>query len=431
MDRGANVLTVSSCVLRTARQTVYAAVSYVALVVAVTGVCAQSRFSPLRVQLHTALADVRECFWITSLWTGPAIVLSLQGGWAGILAIGAFSVAVARLLKRVSGSNGMKSQVFRNYTILFESGTLYVGDFGPNVVGSALIMVAYIGVVAELIGDRLLAFVCTGGSWFFLAWAASNGCQPTRSLGRMRASRFLMHAGIAIAVTFFALSAHVEFLRLASLGQSPSETQNSGSRNERLQSGVILFTKKRVSAPLFVPHLRTLHTGTPRPLPKILRIPFSGEYWFSRWPLLRPPASSLREEGDPATVSVTLLDFGSLVMQARQNIGRSFDVYCCRSINIVLHAARTHTDAVTMELLIMNSSKAVRKSQSLGVQSLAHPIQTLADSAVETGTTTYSFEMPRHSVMRSFDSLAVRFHLQPPRTRQSAMLSIERFELVP
>src|SRR5690349_16112450 len=276
---------------RTARQTVYAAVSYVVLVAAVTGVCAQSRFSPLRIQLHTAFADVRECFWITSLWIGPVIILSFQRGLAGILGVGAFSVAVARVLRSISRPNGIKSQVSGNHTILFESGTLYVGDFGPNVVGSALIFVAYIGVVAELIGDRLLAFVCTGGSWFFLAWAASNGCQPTRSLERMRASRFLMHAGIAIAVTFFALSAHMEFLRLASLGQSPSDTQNSGSRNERLQSGVILFTKKRVSAPLFVPHLRTLHTGTPRPLPKILRIPFSGEYWFSRWPLLRPPAS--------------------------------------------------------------------------------------------------------------------------------------------
>lgn len=230
-----------------------------------------------------------------------------------------------------------------------------------------MISVVYIGAVAELIGDRLLAIVCTGGSWFFLAWATSNGCQPTRSLESMRASRFLMHAGLAIAVTFFTLSAHVESLRLASLDQSPSETQNSGSRNRQLQSGVILFAKKRVSVPVFVPRSRTLHTGTPRSLPKILRIPFSGEYWFSRWPLLRPPASSLREEGDPTTVDVTLRGFGSLVMQARQNIGRSFDVYCCHPINVVLYAARTHADAVLMELLIVDSSRTEHNLQSLGV----------------------------------------------------------------
>lgn len=122
---------------------------------------------------------------------------------------------------------------------------------------------------------------------------------------------------------------------------------------------------------------------------------------FHDGPRLRPPASSLREEGDPTTVDVTLRGFGSLVMQARQNIGRSFDVYCCHPINVVLYAARTHADAVLMELLIVDSSRTEHNLQSLGVQSVANPIQTLTDAAGEIGTTTYSFEMPRHSVLRS------------------------------
>jgi hypothetical protein len=412
-------------------QRVIAAVLYVVLVTAVAGMSAQLRFSPVRVPLHTTYADVRKCFWIASLWTGPAIIFSLQRGLIGILGIGALAIAIARVLKQVSTPNRVKAPISEIQTILFSSESRYVGDFGRNVIGSALVSAAYLGIMAELIGNSLLAIVCTGGSWFFLTWTSNDWCQPARSFQTIRASRFLMHAGLAIALTFFALPAHLEYLRLASLGQSPLETQNTDSRNEHLQSGIILFTKKKVGVHLFVPRSRTLHAGTPRSLPQILKIPFSGEYWFSRWPLLRPPASSLRVAGDPMTVSVTLTGFGSLVMQARQNIGRSFDVYCCHSINVVLRAARTPTDAVTMELLITESSDAKHNSQSLGVQSLANPTRTLADSAGEIGTTTYKFEMPRHFVMSSFDLLAVRFHLQPPRTRQSAMLSIERFELVP
>lgn len=210
-----------------------------------------------------------------------------------------------------------------------------------------------------------------------------------------------------------------------------SEQQNTDSTNQQLQSGIILFNKKKLAVPLILPRSDSLHTEPARTLSVSMKIPFSGEYWFSRWPLLRPPATSLKEEGDPTTINVTLMGFGSLIMQARQHIGPPIDVHCCHSINVVLHSGDAQPGAVTMELFITDSSHAGRNSQTLGKLSLAKPTSVFADTPIRMPSETFQFEMPRHSAIRSFDSLEVWFHLSSPRAGQGAIASIDSFEFRP
>jgi hypothetical protein len=203
-----------------------------------------------------------------------------------------------------------------------------------------------------------------------------------------------------------------------------SKDQEGTSKQDQLQSGIILSTERKRVIPLILPHPDTLQARTKRPLSRVASILFTGEYWFFRWPLLRPPAGALIEQGDPIRVNVTSEDFRPMVMQARQSIGRPIDMRCCRSIDVVVHGEDAEPEAVVMELILTDSSAAPNDSQTLGAETLA--------SAPSSGkSATFRFAMPRHAAIRSFDGLIVWFHLEAPRSRRSATVSIERFDLNP
>ena len=113
-----------------------------------------------------------------------------------------------------------------------------------------------------------------------------------------------------------------------------------------------------------------------------------------------------------------------MVMQARQSIGRPIDMRCCRSIEVVVRGGDREPEAVAIELILLNSSAAQNNSQTLGAETLA--------SAPSGGkSASFRFAMPQHAAIRSFDGLLVWFHLEPPRSRRSATVSIERFDLIP
>jgi hypothetical protein len=120
-----------------------------------------------------------------------------------------------------------------------------------------------------------------------------------------------------------------------------------------------------------------------------------------------------------------------LQMHARQNLGEPISVDSCRSINVVLHNADTQPDAVRMELILIDSSRHARNSQTLGEQSLASPTVSVPDREFGCPSESFRFEMPQHSEIQSFDSLDVWFHLKPPRMTQSGSVSMQRFELIP
>ena len=174
-----------------------------------------------------------------------------------------------------------------------------------------------------------------------------------------------------------------------------------------------------------------------------LTIPFSGEYWFfprPRSPLAgdewffqlsrkRPPASSLKEEGDPTTLNMTLEGSGALVMQAQQRIDRSVDLHCCRWIDVVLRGDDEQPQYVDLELLVVNSSAKRQDMQTLGAQSMADPITVI--TSAHSKVRTFRFSIPRKSEIQSFNELFLWFHLNTPRMQRSATIKIDRFDLIP
>lgn len=413
---------------RSIARTAVAALLYV-VVVATSGAGVALLLLRSRVAgLQTKYAQALTSLLLILLWTVPTVTISRFRGLAAIFVIGAFAAAIARFLKLVlsfdreakveGGSNSAPALVCAR------------GNSTQFIRLTGLVCLAYIGIAAEVSRDRTSALAFTALSWFLVAWRFDERRETEKALPTNRHLRVLGHTAAAVAITFLILLASV---RSSSFGfsRTRSSERNYDSPEDQLHSGIILFSKKKSVVPLILPRSNSADTRLVRRLSSSMKIPFSGEYWFSRWPLLRPPTASLREEGNPATVNVTLEGFGSLIMQARQSIGRPLDVRCCHSISVVLHAADAQPEAVTMELRISDSSGAGHNTQTLGKLSLATPSDIFADAPTRMRGEIFRFEMPRHFAIRSFDSLEVWFHLNSPRAGQEAIASIDSFELIP
>lgn len=415
---------------RNITRTAVVALFYVVAVLMIGAAVALLLLRTRMANLGTKHARTPMFFLIILLWTVPAATYSRCGGFTGILIAGVFVAAIARFLKLVSGFDS---------EIDVESSLNSVPDLAPRfdraegnnirlVRLTGFVSLAYIGIASQLSGYRTSAFACTALSWFLSAWQFDCRRETKAALLANVRPRLLSHAAAAIGITFLILLAG---RRSSAFGSSKTSKSNYEAADDQLHSGIILFSEKKHAVPLVLPRLHGPDNKPVRKLSSSMSIPFSGEYWFSRWPILRPPVASLREEGDPTTINVTLEGFGRLLMQARQSIGRPLDVYCCHSIEVVLHTGDTQPDAVTMELLIADSSRAEHNAQTLGKRSFALPSDVFADTSTKMRGEIFRFQMPRRSAIRSFDSLEVWFYLNPPRAGRSAIASIERFELIP
>lgn len=112
---------------------------------------------------HTAYTPTLTSFLIILLWIVPAAMFSMFGGLIGICIVGAFASAIAGFLKLVlcffsEGDVGGSS----SFAFEFASDFTYARQNDANLAHLAgLICLAYIGIAAELSGNRKSAFACT------------------------------------------------------------------------------------------------------------------------------------------------------------------------------------------------------------------------------------------------------------------------------
>jgi hypothetical protein len=359
----------------------------------------------------------------------------VRGSFGGVLAIGAFTTLGAKLLRQIwkllsEDAKEVNTMQSRGFSLDFSE----LPNTGVNRIGlTASICVAYLGLAAWANGNAAIAVLCTVASSFFLGWIGEyyGRVEGAFRIGIIPSS--LMYAFFATAVTFIGLLPNVlPHLGLVPYQAARLKAQENSTSLDQLHSAVILLTERHTSIPLILPHPSTRQIATKRSLSRVASILFSGEYWFFRWPLRRPPASAFRERGDPTSIRVTSEDFGALVMQARQKIGRSVDMHCCRWLDVVVNDDDQEPETVGMELILINSSVPERNSQTLGVEALTSRLRAPAGSlSSETKSSSFRFAMASHPAIRSFDEIVVWFHLEAPRSRQSASVSVQRFDLIP
>jgi hypothetical protein len=215
-------------------------------------------------------------------------------------------------------------------------------------------------------------------------------------------------------------------------GKKKKDVSKSGQSDVKIaglaHQGILLWpeVKREVTLVPPLPNLGRKVFGKDRATP--LDIPFYGVYWFFRPPFSRPPPESITVYGSPAVRRFVNNDLRPLNEEARQNLQRSFDVSCCSRIQVEVTNADPQADRVSLELKLSDSLHAGQRPLSLGRKDLKTRV--FGGIAIKE---MLEFTMPAKGALpiKTFDEVAVRFHLEIPRQHDSARVSIERFRLIP
>jgi hypothetical protein len=376
-------------------------------------------------------------------WLAPVVLLYPSGGMQAILAIGALAFFNGKLLGQFENLlHPVPNEAYKVRKRELVRGFSATSDADAQQFNvTAAVCIAYVGVlIVASKGENAIAAALIALSCFFIGWIKQRCTSFEKQPATTVVLRFLQHAIWASFVTFLALLPHAGQFSLAQLAGQLGEMQGGNSSLGRLQSGVILLAKHK---PPILLELARRNKFEAQAVRRPFSIPFSGEYWFFPRPHSplsgddwffqethkHPPASSLKEEGDPTTLNMTLEDSGAMVMQAQQRIGSSVDIHCCRWIDVVLKGEDEQSRYVDIELLAVDSSATGQDMQTLGTQSLANPVNVTASAHLK--ILTFRFLIPRKPEIHSFNELFVWFHLKAPRMQRSATVRIDRFDLIP
>ncbi|HEY1218806.1 MAG TPA: hypothetical protein VGF03_07700 [Bryobacteraceae bacterium] len=187
--------------------------------------------------------------------------------------------------------------------------------------------------------------------------------------------------------------------------------------------GVILWPEVRPETTLVAPILYGISFSAHATRP--LGIPFSGEYWMFRAPYTRPPYGSFFRRGSPASLAFSTTDHAPLEMEAHDKLDQPIDLRCCRRIQVAIWNADQYPGTVALELILIDTVRPGRPSQSLGTR----PVRSSPGSLPVRET--LEFAVPTAPELRRFDEFEILFHRDRNRIDKSAHIEIERFVLIP
>jgi hypothetical protein len=182
--------------------------------------------------------------------------------------------------------------------------------------------------------------------------------------------------------------------------------------------GVILWPLTRPVTRLVAPLPRG--NGTGLAAAQSYSIPFDGRYLLYQWPLMRPPATSILQRGNPAEYSYRTTNHGMLNMDAIQRFDDPVDFACCSRLRVEIWNADRYPNTVSLE--------ALTDGDSLGTV----PVKSLPDLAkdpIVAVPEAVDFQIPPG--IRAVTELKVVFQRARVRADKSARMSIERFVLLP
>lgn len=187
--------------------------------------------------------------------------------------------------------------------------------------------------------------------------------------------------------------------------------------------GVILWPEVTPETTLVAPILSGISFSGHATRP--LGIPFSGEYWMFRAPYTRPPYGSFFRRGSPASLAFATTDHVPLEMEAHHRLDQPIDPRCCRKIQVAIWNADHYPGTVALELVLIDTGRRGRPSQSLGTS----PVRSSPGSLPVRET--LEFSIPTAPELRRFDEFEILFHRDRNKIDKSAHIEIERFVLIP
>ncbi len=158
-------------------------------------------------------------------------------------------------------------------------------------------------------------------------------------------------------------------------------------------------------------------------LQRTYAIPFDGEYWMYRLFYRRPPPRSLEERGSPAELSFSTVDRWPLEMEAHQMFDQPLNL-SCRAVRVEIWNADRFPNTIALELDALGG----HGWETIGTQ----PVRSLPErDGSRVAPVAESLEFPVHTPVLDCRELKVVFLRDRSRRYRSAMVSIDRFVLLP
>jgi hypothetical protein len=195
---------------------------------------------------------------------------------------------------------------------------------------------------------------------------------------------------------------------------------------EKGYQGVILWPPmKEVQKTLAAPRIQPWSTLPPVVSSTPSRIPFSGQYWMFKPPLVAPPQGSYVRRSSPLDLAFLTTDQRPMTMQAIQMLEHPLELACCSAIQISISNADRYPGTIALELLLVDAQSRGQPVQSLGRRDV---VSRPEGAAV---TELLEFPVPANSRIGKFDEIQVIFQRDFIRIDKSARISIEHFVLIP
>jgi hypothetical protein len=158
-----------------------------------------------------------------------------------------------------------------------------------------------------------------------------------------------------------------------------------------------------------------------------LVIHFDGPYWYLQPPDIRPGPMAHKAHGTPLSINIKSNNSLPLMMQAHQSLGASIPLARCREIQIAIENRDPQPAAISMAILLTDSTLPGKPTFSLGQKSLASPASTGSMPHHET----LSFSVPAHASLHKFDQITVSLFPDMRRALVAPKVAIEQFEVFP
>jgi hypothetical protein len=254
-----------------------------------------------------------------------------------------------------------------------------------------------------------------------------------------RAARRLALAAIpAVLVTMWALMDGVAHRnRLLALNAAMGGNADSGSKDASKGAqghgtggfvSVILWPypeKKQISAP--IEESSVLAPGSKRPV--VIR--FDGQYWYMQPPDQRPGPLAHQAHGTPLDTHIASNNRFPLTMEAHQFLGAPIRVLRCRGIEVEIENRDNDPGAISMAVLLRDSSSARTPALYIGEQPIVtkEPGNFRIKSAPVAET--LRFAVPAQARVRKFDEITVMILPDAGHQRVGPRIGIDEFALLP
>lgn len=390
-------------------------------------------------QQHWLVQSSRAALWLVPV----ALLLRSQSAWA-LVGVAAFAVLATPSLQ------GMGPRPSNCYDpILFSLQPDELPLFPKMRPQSSIVaaLCAESGVLAFFAGYALMGAILLG--FAFCAWTWWSIADSRPAAISLRQSDHLLLSCLAIVFTVAALipflqggsgiglgSKHKHAARIvevedrASRGYSAPRLGHSSAASGG-NTGIILWPEKEVHTKLVAPTPIDLKSQVIGQNANPLVIPFDGVYWFFQSPDLRPPTSSRQAHASPEKVEIRSTDRRPLSIEAHDYLGSLISLDCCSRIQVSIRNADRYPATVSLELILMDTSKPSRPSQSLGEMRVRSTRPWRIYERPPAVNETLNFPIPARASLRQFDEVRVVFRLDRARAEAGARIAIDHFVLVP